>query len=582
MTLRTQLTRFIPAMDWLLHYDRANLADDITAGIITAVLLIPQGMAYALLAGLPPEMGLYASIVPPVIYALLGSSRPLSVGPVSVAALLVANALGASGIAPGDPAYLADALLLAAMTGAILLIMAAMRLGTLVNFLSHPVLSGFTSGAAVLIILSQLPNLTGMPKFDTHDGLPDAAVLQAVEPTTAALGIGAVIVLLLMKTPLIRLLRFMGMSTHASGLASRAGPLALIAIMAVLVWGLDLNRLGVDIVGHIPSGLPTLTLDFLDLARARELLPAAMLIALIGYVESVSVAKVLAHRRRQKIRNNQELIALGAANVASAVTGSMPVAGGFSRSMVNYAAGARTQLAAIITAGLVAVAALFFMPLFYYLPRAALAAVIVVAVAPLLDWKAAVSAWRYDRADAAALLVTFLGVILVDIETGLLLGLAVSVGTFLWRSSRPHVAVVGRVPGTHHFRNVSRYRVETWPELLLLRVDRSLFFANTGHVEDLVAATAAEQPDLRHLVLICSAVNSIDHSALESLEQLAESLREADITLHLAEVKGPTMDRLRRSDLLKHLAPGQVFLSTEEAVETLADSHGPAPEETPA
>lgn len=570
---RFGLHRFLPALQWLREYPRDSFADDLTAGIITAVLLIPQGMAYAILAGLPAEVGLYASIVPPIVYALFGTSRALSVGPVSVAALLVASTLGATGLTPDDPAYLQAALLLAALSGAILLIMALLRLGMLVNFLSHPVLSGFTTGAAILIIISQIQNLTGVPLPSAGSSLDMLAHAwrhgSEFHLLTAVMGLASILILLWLRGPFPRLLVHLGLSERAAVLISRAGPLALVAGATILVWALSLQQQGVAIVGSIPSGLPAPTLSFLDAQRAIDLLPAAVMISLIGYVESVSVAKVLAHRRRQKIDPNRELSALGFSNLAAAFSGSMPVAGGFSRSMVNFSAGARTQLAAIITALLVAVAAFLFTPLFHHLPKTALAAIIIVAVVPLIDWRTAVNTYRYDRSEALALLATVAGVLVLDIEQGLLIGLAVSIGVFLWRSSRPHTAIVGRVPGTQHFRNVQRHQVETWPELLLLRVDRSLYFANVSHVEDTVAEAVAQQPGLRHLVLICSAVNTIDHSALEALEQLAESLKEAGVTVHLAEVKGPVMDRLRQTRLFEHLEPGQVFLSTEEAVAKL-------------
>jgi sulfate permease, SulP family len=585
MKATARLKRLVPAVDWLVNYRREDLQDDLTAGVITAILLVPQGLAFALLAGLPPEVGLYASVAPPIVYALLGSSRPLSVGPVSVAALLVATALGSAGVAPGSPAYLADALLLAALTGGVLLLMAAFGLGALVNFLGHPVLSGFISGAAVLIILSQLATLLGMPAAPAGSGAGMVAhywyAADDAHLPTALLGLGSIGLLLLFRSPLVRLLKLLGASAQAATLVGRVGPLAMVVGATALVAWLGLDRLGIAIVGHIPAGLPLPRLDFLDAGRALELLPAAVMIALIGYVESVSVAKALAFRRRQKIDNNQELVALGAANVAAAVAGGMPVAGGFSRSMVNFTAGARTQLAAIVTGLLVGLTALFFTPLFHDLPRAALAAIIVVAVTALIDWQMLIRTWRYDRADALALLITFGGVLAFDIEVGLLLGLAVSIGTFLARSSRPHIAVVGRIRGTEHYRNVKRHQVETWPELLLVRVDRSLFFANVARVEDVVARAAAEQPRLRHLVLICSAINTIDHSAVESLEALAESLLEAGVTLHLAEVRGPVMDRLLRSDLLERLTPGRVFLSTEDAVRALLDS-GPEADGAPA
>lgn len=574
MGVRDRIYSWFPAIAWLRQYPRQHFSDDLTAGFITAVLLIPQGMAYAILAGLPAEVGLYASILPPVIYALMGTSRTLSVGPVSVAALLVANALSASGATSGDPTYLADAFLLAALSGVVLLLMAALRLDVLVNFLGHPVLSGFTSGAAVLIVLSQLENLVGL-SLPGGSGLEMlvAAVwrLFDVHLLTAAIGLSSLILLLLLRAPFIRLLEAAGVGERTASLVSRAGPLAVIAAVTTVVAVYGLHQEGVAIVGAIPAGLPSPSLSFLRLDRIPDLLPAAAMISLIGYVESISVAKVLGYRRRERIGNNQELIALGAANIAASFSGGMAVAGGFSRSMVNFSAGARTQLASIITAALVALAALAFTPLFYYLPKAVLAAIIIIAVSSLFDWRTAVNAWQYDRADGLALLVTFAGVVAIDIEVGLLAGVAIGLGAFIWRSSRPHVAIVGRVPGTEHYRSVSRHEVETWPELILIRVDRSLFFGNINYVEDTVAAAAATQPDLKHLVIICSAVNAIDHSAVEALEQLATNLGEAGVTLHLAEVKGPVMDRLRRTDLLEHLAPGAVFLSTDLAVRTLAE-----------
>lgn len=574
----------IPAIHWLRAYRREDLPDDLVAGVITAVLLIPQGMAYAILAGLPPQVGLYASILPAIVYALLGSSRSLSVGPVSVAALLVANALGSSGATADEAQYLLDALLLAALSGLILLVMGLLRLDVLVNFISHPALSGFTSGAAILIILSQLGNILAISLPATASGFGMASTvlekIHQVDLPTTILGVAGIVLLILARGPLVRLLCRAGIRPRTAKLLSRAGPLSVIVFFTALIAGLDLHRHGIAVVGSIPAGLPTLTLDFLRPERALALLPSAFMISLIGYVESISVAKVLAHRRRQRIDNNQELLALGASNIVAAVSGAMPVAGGFSRSTVNFSAGAKTQLAAIITACLVALVALFFTPLFYHLPKAALGAIIVVAVWSLIDWQGFVKAYRYDKADALTLAAAFFGVLLFDIEIGLALGVAVGVGAFLWRSSRPHIAIVGRIPGTEHFRNVKRHEVETWPHLMLIRVDRSLFFANINYVDEVVAECAAAEKRLRHLVIVCSATNDIDYSALEALEQLAANLQSAGITLHLAEVKGPVMDRLRDQGIEHWLAPGQVFLSTQEAVETLRSAYRKAQRES--
>ncbi|MCC5856586.1 MAG: sulfate permease [Ectothiorhodospiraceae bacterium] len=568
-----RLKQWFTILEWLPDARGRRLQDDLLAGVITALLLVPQGMALALLAGLPPVVGLYAGILPPLVYAVFGTSRTLAVGPVSVASLLVANALAGIGAEPGSTEWLQGAVMLAALSAGMLLVMGFLRLGELANFLSHPVLSGFTSGAAVVIIASQVPQLTGIP-LPREDGL--LTQLYALAIGLSGLRVGplvfggvSLILLWLARRSLVRWLARLGVSPRVALVASRAAPLVIVlgATGASALGGHALP--GLTLVGDIPRGLPMPSLGFLGGETWRELLPAALVISLVGYVESVSVARVLAWRRRERVDPNQELIALGAANAGAALTGTMPVAGGFARSMVNFEAGARSQMAGVITALLVALAAVLFTPVFRYLPLAVLAAVIIVAVIPLIDLHALKAAWKFDRADGLALVVTFLGVILVDIELGLVFGLAVSLGVFLWRTGHPHAAAVGRVPGTEHFRNVDRHNVETWPHLLLLRVDESLYFANTAILEQAVAARVAEQPQLRHVVLVCSAVNRIDFSALETLEQLADNLARSGITLHLAEVKGPVMDRLRGSGLLEAMGGGRVFLSTEEAVEYL-------------
>lgn len=562
----------LPLFDHLKARQQGALADDLLAGVITAILLIPQGMAYALLAGLPPEVGLYASIVPPFVYAFLGSSRALAVGPVAVAALMVASAL--SSYADGDQAkYMLGALILAAETGILLLALGMFRLGALVSFISHPVLSGFTTGAAILIITSQLGHITGIgvPRGEALETLHAiAGRLGEINPETLVFGVAAILLLVLAQKPLQRLLRAVGLTERAAAIASRTAPLGIVIVAtAVSALGDAESAAGVTVVGAIPAGLPTPTLSFLGASGWLDLLPSAVLIALVGYVESVSVAKALATRRRQKVDANQELTALGAANVAAAVAGAMPVAGGFSRSVVNFDAGARTQLAAIITSALVAMVALFFTAWFYHLPNAVLAAIIVVAVAKLIDMRTARRIWAYDRADGVALVATIVAVLVLGIEAGLLVGIGLSLALYLWRTSQPHLAVMGRVPGTEHFRNVCRHVVETDRRLLVVRVDENLYFANAESVESYLMAHLEAAEHVEHVVLVLSAVSYIDSSALEVLEHLEEDLRAADVTLHLAEVKGPVMDRLRSSALSAALGDHRVFLTTHQAVETL-------------
>lgn len=566
--LLTAIARFprsrlsLPA--WARAYRRNDLQGDLVAGLVTAILLVPQGMAFALLAGLPPQVGLYASIVPPLVYAWLGTSRTLAVGPVSVAAIMVATALAQHAT---PETYLANALALALMSGAVLLLMGWLRLGVLVSLLSHPVLSGFTSAAAVVIIASQLPQLTGLSLGD-FAGL--AASWQfSVQPAVLILGALSVVALLLMGRPLEWALGRAGLKAEHARLVGRAGPLAVLLLATALAL-LPGWRSLIPVVGAIPAGLPSMDAGFLAEVAWSGLMPSAVLIALVGYVESIAIAKSLAHRRRESIDPNRELLALGAANVSAAFSGGMPVAGGFSRTMVNFNAGARTQMAGLITALLVGLVALTLTGVLQYVPKAALAAIIIVAVARLIDLAALRQAWRYDRLDAAVIVATFAAVLALGIEEGLMAGIGASLVLYVWRSREPHVAVVGRMPGSEQFRNVVRHRVETAPDVLLVRIDENLNFANAEYLEEHLAKLVNDQPDVRHLVLIGSSVNHIDTSALSVLENMIDALGVTEVTLHLAEIKGPVRDRLERSALRDRLGAGRIFASTHEAVATLS------------
>lgn len=571
------IARMFPAWRWLARYSRADFAGDAVAGLVVAIMVVPQGMAYATLAGLPPEIGLYASVAPLVAYALFGTSRALAVGPVAVVSLMTAASL--AGVAePGTAAYAGAALVLALLGGLLLLALGILRLGFLVNFLSHSVLSGFVSASAILIAIGQLKTLLGI-EMPRADALIDAIVLLArhagtINPATAAIGLGAVVLLLLARKPLARGLARAGVRPGLAEPLTKMGPLlaVILGVGAVAAFGLD--RAGVKLVGAIPLGLPPLALPPFDAELWKALAGGAALIALVGYVESVSVAKALASKRRERVDPDQELIGLGAANIAAAVTSGYPVTGGFARSVVNFAAGARTPFAAVITAILAAATVATLTGAFRLLPQAVLAAVIVVAVLPLVDVKALLRAWRYDKADAFTLIATFAGVLALGIELGIAIGAALSLAIHLYRTSRPHIAVVGRIAGTEHFRNVERHAVETEPHILAVRVDESLYFPNTADLEDRLLAMVAARPELRHVVLIASAVNAIDASALETLEALIAHLRDSGVTLHLAEVKGPVMDKLERTDLIGKLAPGRVFLSTHDAMRALAGRTG--------
>jgi sulfate permease, SulP family len=528
---------------------------------------VPQGMAFALLAGLPPQAGIYASILPPIAYALFGTSRTLAVGPVSVAAIMVAHALSQLP-AGSDP--VSAALTLALLSGAFLIAMGLLRMGVIANFLSHPVLSGFTSAAAIIIVVSQLPGLTGArwPQLAEFAAAPAAGLrtIADVNPAALAIGLASIALLLFAARPLQRLLRGIGMPMVTALLLSRTAPLLVIVAGALAAGAL---HDAVATVGAIPRGLPSLSLALPAPGSVASLAVSALLISLVGYVESLSIAKVLANRRRQRIDPNQELIALGASNLCAGLSAGMPVAGGFSRTMVNYAAGARTQAASIITALLVALAVLAFAPLLAQVPKPALAAIIIVAVVRLIDVRGAIAIWRYDRIDGTVLAATVAGVLLLGIELGLALGIAVSLASFAARSARPHVAVLGRLKGSEHFRNVLRHDVETWPKLLLIRVDENLNFANASFLESAIATELSARHDLRHVILVMSSVNVIDSTALESLDRVAVSLREAGVTLHLSDVKGPVMDRLKQARIEHWLGDGQVFLSAHAAVEAL-------------
>lgn len=560
----------LPILQWGREYDRDTLAADGLAAVIVTIMLIPQSLAYALLAGLPPEAGLYASIAPLLAYAVFGSSRVLAVGPVAVVSLMTAAAL-APHAAPGAAGYWAAAMTLALLSGLILLALGLLRLGFLANFLSHPVISGFITASAIIIAASQLKTLLGIRA--EGDSLPRlllslARHLHDVHWLTLAAGAAATAFLFWVRKGFKPLLVARGVGARAADMLAKAGPVAAIAATTVLAWAFGWQAQGVKIVGTIPEGLPPFTLPTFDPALWRELAVPALLISVVGFVESVSVGHTLAARRRQRIAPDQELVALGASNVSAAFTGGFPVTGGFARSVVNFDAGARTPAAGILTAAGIAAASLLLTPALYYLPQATLAATIVVAVLSLVDLDVLRRTWSYSRADFAAVAVTLLATLLLGVEQGLIAGVGVSLALHLFRTSRPHIAVVGLVPGTQHFRNVLRHQVLTSPRLLSLRVDESLYFANARALEDAVNQEVAARPQLQHLVLQCTAINDIDASALESLEALLQRLRAAGIALHLSEVKGPVMDRLRRTAFMGELT-GRVFLSHYDAVREL-------------
>ena len=570
------LYTWLPMLRWVRHYRRDHATADGVAAAVVTLMLVPQSLAYAQLAGMPPEAGLYASILPLVVYAVLGTSSALAVGPAAVTSLMTAAAAGA--LAPeGTPAYGWAVWWLAALSGAISLLLGVLRLGVLAHFLSHPVLHGFVSASGILIAASQLKHLLGVPLNGTT--LPALLVqgwhtVGGTHGPTLLIGAGTLAVLLVARRGLRPGLRRLGWSATAADVAAKAAPVAILAAVTAACAAADAASHGVRVVGAVPAGLPAFTWPGLGdggWAGLEPLLLPAFLLAIVGFVESVSVGQSLAARRRERIDPDAELRALGAGNLAAAVSGGFPVTGGFARSVVNFEAGARTPAAGLYTAvGLAGVAA-FLTPALHHLPQAALAATIVVAVLTLVDLPAFARIWHYSRSDFAAMALTATLTLTVGVEAGLATGVLASIALLLYRNSRPHIAVVGRIPGTEHFRNVERHAVETVPHVLGLRVDESLTFANARFLEDYVAAQVAARPAVRDVVLQCSAINEIDASALESLQTIQERLAQAGIRLHLSEVKGPVMDRLQRAGLPAWLS-GQVFLSHHQAIETLAPS----------
>lgn len=567
------LRRAFPLLDDLARTHGKALPQDVLAGTITAVLLVPQALAYALLAGLPPQIGLYASVLPPIVYAFLGGSRTLAVGPVAVAAAMVASAL--IGFAADDSTrYLYGALMLSAMTGTFLLLLGALRLGWLTHFISHLVLSGFMTGAALFIVGTQLAPLTGIAVPREADFAEIVRFLAfsgaSANTMTVICSVCAILSLLLARKPLIALLGQLGVHPDIAGILSRTAPLLVITLATIISARFDLQHsAGLAVVGEIPQGIFNVDFAFLSEPSWLLLAPSALMIALIAYVESISVARTLAFRRHEKIDPDRELLALGISNLAGACVGAMPVAGGFSRSMVNFDAGARTQAAAVVTATWVALGALFFTTLLRDLPKAVLAAIIVVAVFQLIDFRSLRRTWAYDRGDGITQVATIAGVLLFNIELGLILGVVLGTAVFLYKTSRPHIAKIGRIIGTEHFRNIDRHDVETWPEILLLRIDENLYFGNTPRVETQLMNMVIERDNLRAVVLILSGVAHIDSSSLEMLESFQRSLADKAIALHLAEIKGPLMDRLSRTPFLQALGPGRVHLSTNAAVKSL-------------
>ncbi|MBT5718752.1 MAG: sulfate permease [Gammaproteobacteria bacterium] len=548
------------------RYDRHHFLGDVIAAVIVAIMLIPQSLAYALLAGVPAEVGLYASILPLIAYAILGSSSTLSVGPVAITSLMTAAALS-DVAAQGSADYLTAAITLAALSGAMLLGFGTLRFGILANFLSHTVVQAFITASAIIIAVSQFKHLMGVNSGG--DNLLEllSALIENVGQTniyTFALGLAVIVFLLSSRCWGVGFLGRFGIATHSADLMVKAAPVLGVIVSILTVVLFDLEAKDVAVVGNIPAGLPSLALPSFNLPLVKELLLPAALISTIGYVESISVGSALGAKRREGVDNNRELVALGGANLAAAVSGAFPVTGGFSRSVVNFNAGAHSQLASLMTAGLIALVALFLTPFLYHLPKAVLAATIIVAVSSLVDFSIIKKTWRFSKRDWGSVVATLFLTLGFGVEVGVSSGVLISIALHLYRTARPHVAEVGLVEGTEHFRNILRYKVKTIPSVLTLRIDESLFFANASMLGKLIYERVAEDKNIVHVILMCSAVNEVDFSALETLEEINQRLREENIFLHLSEVKGPVLDKLRRARFIDQMS-GNLYLTQHQA-----------------
>ncbi len=559
--------------DWLQQYQSTWLAGDVIAGAIVTVMLIPQSLAYAMLAGLPPQAGLYASLLPIFAYALFGSSMTLAVGPVAVASLMTATALAPLAIA-GSVDYAALAVILALLSGVMLFVFGVLRLGFLAYFLSHPVISGFISGSAVVIAIGQLKYIFGIntPRGGIITTLHGLIVgFPTLNVSTTLLGCGALLFLFFARSYLATVLKHIGLSAKSADLSAKLAPMMVVIVATLIV---NLGQLDqqaqVSVVGNVPAGLPSLAIPSIQLHDIQALWLPALLISLVGFVESVSVAQSLALKRNQRITPNKELLGIGAANIASALSGGYPVTGGFARSVVNFSAGANTPAAGVVSAILMAVVVAVATSWFYYLPHAVLAATIIVAVLGLIDFKTLQQSWHYDRADAISLILTFFGVIFLGVEEGIVIGVVLSLAVVVWRSSRPHMAVVGRVPGTEHFRNIDRHDVELAHGLIALRIDESMYFANAQVLEDKIENLVAASSDTRAVLLIMSAVNQLDSTALGMLDELEKNLQAKNINLQFAEIKGPVLDRLLNTDLGQRMQD-RIFLSTHQAFQNYSE-----------
>jgi len=552
--------RIVPAFGWLLGYQRNDLKGDLSAGLIVAIMLVPQGMAYAMLAGLPPVMGLYASTVPLLVYALFGSCRHLAVGPVAMISLLVFA--GLSPLAePGSKEYISLALLLSFLVGASKLILGLTRMGFLMNFLSPAVISGFTSAAAIVIGLSQLHHLLGTPSTRGHSFLHllhgIGGHFGEVHFLTCGIGVTCVAILLVLRQ---RMPRF-------------PAPLAVVIASAFLVQSLGLDQEGVKVVGHVPQGLPAFSIPSWEVEKLKDLVPVALTIIFVSFMESIAVAKMIAAKEKYRVDSNQEFIGLGLANFIGSFLMSYPVTGGFSRTAVNYQGGARTGLASMIAAILVVLVLLFMTPLFYFLPNAVLAAIVLVAVTGLVDIKDARHLFHLKRIDGWTLVATFVATLALGSIKGILIGVVLSLLVFIRRSAYPQIVELGYSQKEGVFRNLRRFPgARVYPGVLLLRIDSSLYFANLEFVRDLLEKRIVERPETRWVIFDFSSVNDMDAPAIDALEEIMARYGERKIRFFFAGMKGPLRDRVAHAGWEEKYGEAFQYPSLQQALKSIGKS----------
>ena len=552
-----RIKEHIPFLQWLPNYKKAWLKKDIFSGLTIGTILIPQGIAYATIAGLPPVYGLYTAMIPQLVYAILGTSRQLAVGPAAMDSLIVAS--GVSAIAAvGSQHFITLSILLAFMVGFFQFIFGVFQMGFLVNFLSKPVISGFTSGSAIIIASNQFGNLTGI---DIERSNHVYAIfyslityLHNLHWITLVLGITSIIALVILK---IYFKKF-------------PGSLLAVVLGILVVYFFRLDQQGVVILGEIPKGLPSFSLPNFDQKFIEQLSGLALTLALIGFMEAISIAKSIeAKHNSYEVKPNKELIALGFGNMIGSLFQSFPATAGFARTAVNDQSGAKTPLSSVIAAVIIGLSLMFLTPLFFFLPKAVLAGIIVVAAIGLLDFSLPSSLLRYNLKDLLVLNSTLLITIFIGIKEGILFGIILSLVILIYKTTKPHIAVLGKVPETHFYRNVDRFdHLIVYDEILIVRFDAQLYFANTSYFKDQVKNFAEKKgSQLKMIIINGESLNALDSSAIFAIDEIHDYFSEKGITLVFTGLKGPVRDTMVKSKLMKKIRYDHCFMSIQEAVD---------------